>query len=202
MSARDDQLTEAITPVLADLDLVLFDLDRTGGKLVVTVDRPGGVDLEAIAAATRAVSRLLDELDPISGRYVLEVSSPGLERPLRTPAHFSWAVGRQITVRTMPAYEGDRRLTGVLLAADDEGITLRPEPAGADDEASLGELRVAYDAIERARTVVDWDAELAGTASSRGRPSTRPSGSTGPSRNDASSAAGGATTAGAGPDQR
>ncbi len=83
-----------------------------GGVLAVTVDRAGGVDLDALTTANRAVSRALDELDPIPGRYSLEVSSPGLERPLRTPAHFARAIGETITVKTRPQVPGERRRRG------------------------------------------------------------------------------------------
>ena len=89
------------------------------GVLLVTVDRDGGVDLEALTEANRAVSVVLDELDPIPGRYTLEVSSPGVERTLRTPAHFVKAVGEQVTVKTRPQVPGERRLRGVLAAADE-----------------------------------------------------------------------------------
>ena len=84
-----DRVRAVIEPVVAAQDLELFDLEQAGPVLRVIVDRAGGVDMEAIAATTRALSRALDEHDPIAGQYTLEVSSPGLERPLRTPAH--WA---------------------------------------------------------------------------------------------------------------
>ena len=91
-----------------------------------TVERSDGtsIDIDAIAEATRIVSRELDVHDPIPSRYTLEVSSPGLERPLRTPAHFLRAVGQQVAVRTNPGVEGDRRVTGLLTTADDTGIVV------------------------------------------------------------------------------
>ena len=86
------------SPSSAALGLELYDVEISGtGRarvLRVLVDREGGIDLEAIAAATEAVSPLLDQppLDAaLAGPYTLEVSSPGLERPLRTPAHFAGA---------------------------------------------------------------------------------------------------------------
>jgi ribosome maturation factor RimP len=116
----------------------------------VTIDRPGGVDMDAIARVTRAVSRALDQHDPIAGRYTLEVSSPGLERTLRTPAHFLRAVGSTVRIKTRPGVEGERRIDGVLAAADDEGVTVTlAAPAN-------GDRRVRYDEIERARTVFEW----------------------------------------------
>jgi ribosome maturation factor RimP len=144
-----DRLRGAIEPLLDDLDLGLYDLERTHDALRVTVESAGAepVDSSRLTKATRAVSVLLDTLDPFPGRYTLEVSTPGLERALRTPAHFAGAVGEQVSIRTRPGTEGDRRAHGSLLGADDEGVTVL-----VDDEPR----RVAYDDIERARTVVDW----------------------------------------------
>ena len=97
-------IADAVSPVVAALGLDLYDIEVTGSgraRIVrVMIDRPAGedgsdragIDLEAIAAATEAVSPILDQppVDRIlSGSYSLEVSSPGLERPLRTPAHFT-----------------------------------------------------------------------------------------------------------------
>jgi ribosome maturation factor RimP len=143
-------LVEALAPVVAAAGLELVDVEMQSGVLQVTVDREGGVDLEALTEANRAVSAVLDELDPFPGRYSLEVSSPGIERPLRTPAHFAKAVGATVTVKTRPQVEGERRRRGVLVAADDEGIELAEE--GADGAP----LRLAYSDIDRARTVFVW----------------------------------------------
>ena len=84
------------------------------------------------------------------GRYTLSVSSPGLERRLRTPAHFARAVGELVTVRMDAGTSDVRRVSGTLTAADDTGCTL------AGPEVPGGELRIAYDQIERARTVFEW----------------------------------------------
>ena len=74
MSVVVERVHELITPILADLGLDLYDLDHAGGVLRVVVDRPGGVDMTAIADATRLISRELDHTDPIPGRYQLEVT--------------------------------------------------------------------------------------------------------------------------------
>lgn len=153
-------LVESLTPVVTAAGLELVDVELRSGVLQVTVDREGGVDLEALTEANRAVSALLDELDPIPGRYSLEVSSPGIERPLRTPAHFAKAVGSTITVKTRPQVPGERRRQGVLVEADAEGITVRED--GADETT----LRLAYSEIDRARTVFVWG----GTPPPGGRP--------------------------------
>jgi ribosome maturation factor RimP len=145
-----DRVRELVLPILADRRLDLYDVEHTGGVLRVVVDRPGGLDLDALSDATRAVSRALDEADPVSGRYTLEVTSPGLERTLRTPEHFTGAVGEKVKVKTAPGVESDRRIEGVLACADHEGIAVRT----GEGEGEV--RRLAYDDVVRARTVFEW----------------------------------------------
>ena len=138
-----DRVQALIEPILSASDVELVDVDLHGGILAVSVDRPGGIDIEAISQVAGTISAVLDEHDPVPGRYTLEVSSPGVERPLRTPGHFRRFVGTTVSVKTVPGVEGERRITGPLDAADDEGI-------------SVGGRRLRYDEIERARTVFEW----------------------------------------------
>jgi ribosome maturation factor RimP len=145
-----DRVRELVLPILADRRLDLYDIEHAGGVLRVVVDREGGLDLDALSDATRAVSRALDEADPMSGRYTLEVTSPGLERTLRTPAHFEGAVGETVKIKTAPGVESERRIEGVLAAADDDGISVRT----GEGEAEV--RRLTYDEVVRARTVFEW----------------------------------------------
>lgn len=149
--AVTDRIEPLVRPLLDDLGVELFDLEHEGGVLRVTVEREGGVDMEAIAELTRRISRALDEHDPVPGRYTLEVSSPGLERTLRTPAHHRWALGKVVRIKTVPGTEGDRRVEGTLAEADDEGVTVA---LGEGPDAPT--RRLAYDEIERSRTVFEW----------------------------------------------
>lgn len=150
-------LIAALRPVVDSADLELVDVEFRSGVLLVTVDRQGGVDLQALTEANRVVSKALDELDPIPGTYSLEVSSPGVERPLRTPAHFAKAVGEMVSIKLRPEIAGERRLRARLLAAGDEGIELQIEGTvgGPEDEAA-GHRRLSYSDIDRARTVFVW----------------------------------------------
>lgn len=153
MPERAESLAGAIEPVLASLDLELFDLELTGAgsarTLRVVVDRDGGVDLDAITAATDAISPVLDHLaDPaLRGPYALEVSSPGLERPLRRPEHYRRALGATVSVKTRGTGGEARRLRGVLVEADDEGVAV---------ESDGGTERVRYADVTQARTVFEW----------------------------------------------
>ena len=183
----NDQLKNLIEPLLAPLNVHLWDLEHTGGVVRVTVDREGGIDLDAVAEVTRAISRALDEADPIGGRYTLEVSSPGVERTLRTPEHYQRSLDADVKIKTTPAFEGPRRITGAIAAADDAGITVNV--TGGDAEAIVAaetategdgpvQLRLAYDDIERARTVFTWGAsDRAGGSGAKGSTATqRPGG--------------------------
>ncbi|MGA7836203.1 MAG: ribosome maturation factor RimP [Acidimicrobiales bacterium] len=139
-----------LRPLVESLGLDLYDVEFSTGTLNVVVNRPGGVDLEALTSANRAISEWLDANDPIPGRFTLDVSSPGLERRLRTPAHFKSAVGEVVTLRERRGNEPTRRLEGTLKSADDSTLTL--------DERELGELTVSQRDIERARTLFVWGA--------------------------------------------
>src|SRR5713226_8227335 len=112
-----DRVRALVEPILAEDGLELFDVEFGGGRVVILADRDGGVDLDALTRATRHISDLFDRADPIpGGRYLLEVSSPGLERTLRTPAHFQRFVGSIVSVKTTAGISGERRLRGVLVA--------------------------------------------------------------------------------------
>ncbi|MGE3619690.1 MAG: ribosome maturation factor RimP [Acidimicrobiia bacterium] len=137
-----------IAPVLAERDLDLYDLEVGRGMVKVVVDAAGPVDLDQVAAVTRAISGVLDEADPIEGHYTLEVTTPGVERNLRSPEHFARAVGEQVKVKVHAGAEGERRLEGTVAGADDAGVTIR----SADGTERL----VRYEEIDRARTVFVW----------------------------------------------
>ena len=149
--ATADETTEGlerlIAPVVEGRDLHLYDIERAGSVLRILVDGPDGVDLDLLARLSGDLSAVLDAADPVPGRYTLEVSSPGLERPLRRPAHFRAAIGARVRLKTRPGVAGERRAEGELVTVDDESITL--------DVAGVLR-RLAYEDIERARTVFVW----------------------------------------------
>lgn len=141
----------AAEPVIAGLGLELVDVEVVGAgrarTLRLIVDRPDGVDLDALAAASHPVSEELDRVEALKGPYMLEISSPGLERPLRRPTEFRRFVGTTISIKSHEVVSGARRHRGVLLEADDTGVVLEVE----DEPRSF-----AYDQIASARTVFEW----------------------------------------------
>jgi ribosome maturation factor RimP len=149
---RDTQtvIGELVAPALESLGLELFDVQLSGpGKartLRVTVDREGGVDLDTIAAASQAITPLLDDEPTLRGSYLLEVTSPGVERPLRRPDHFRRALGETVSVKYHTDH-GPERVRGTLTAADDDAVTL-----AVDGD----ERRIALTDLTDARTVFDW----------------------------------------------
>jgi len=146
-----ETIVAAIEPVLATLGLEVFDVQLTGSgrasTVRVIVDRDGGVDLDAITAASERIQPALDDL----GAYALEVSSPGLERPLHRPEHFRRAVGETVSVKVRDADGEVRRLRGDLVSTDERGVTV---DAG---DTNSGE-HVDYHQIIKARTVFEWGA--------------------------------------------
>jgi ribosome maturation factor RimP len=150
--------TEALVrPVVEGAGLELVDVTFRGERgrrvLRVTIDRDGGVDLDTIATFSEKLARRLDLEGFGDATYQLEVSSPGLERPLRTPAQYGRCVGARVELRTTGPVDGAVLHLGTLSGVDDDGIDLDVDGAGR---------RIAFADISSARTVVDWDAELKG----------------------------------------
>ena len=160
MGTTEQTLTavrDALAPVVAGLGLDLYDVELNGSgaarTLRVTIEREGGVDLDAITDVTRAVSPVLDAEPTLAGPYLLEVSSPGLERALRTPAHFAGARGATVSIK-FRTDNGTARVHGVLVDADERGCVVD----GDDGRHELG-----YGDITQARTVFEWGAPPRGS---------------------------------------
>jgi ribosome maturation factor RimP len=153
-------------PALAAAGLETWDVEIGRGVLRVMVDKPGGVDLETLTRASGIVSGLIDEHPEVApeGSYQLEVSSPGVERTLRTPDQFRRYVGADVNIKTAVPVAGARRHRGRLGSVAEHEIELRPE-----DRPEGEPIRIAFDQIERARTVLVWAPAPAPAARRQGR---------------------------------
>lgn len=144
-SAIEERLVGLVEPALEGMGLELVDLElkrEAGGRVLrIFIDSPKGVDLDVCASASEKLSALLDAEDPIEGPYTLEVSSPGLERPLTKKEHFARYVGERARVKTFSPIDGRRDITGVIAVADDAGIEIDVEGK---------RYRIGYDLIAKA----------------------------------------------------
>ena len=146
--ATTDRVRALVEPLAEQAGAHVYDVTFAGGKLVVALSRAGGIDLEALTEVSRQLNALLDEQDVVTGSYTLEVTSPGLERVLRTSEHFAGAVGDEVTIRTKPDVEGERRVRGTVLGVAGDEVTVALEDGG--------ERTVRVADVERARTVFTW----------------------------------------------
>ena len=112
------QIEHTLAGQFPEVELVDLELrGRPVGALTLFIDRPGGVDLELCGAVSAA-------LDDVRASYSLEVSSPGLDRRLRKPAHFTAALGREVAVKLAAPRGGRSNFRGVLVATDEDSVTL------------------------------------------------------------------------------
>jgi ribosome maturation factor RimP len=154
VSATETQLEAvraAVEPAVAALGCDLYDVEFAGSgsarTLRVTVTKQAGLDLDAITEITQTVSPLVDDL-PINGSFVLEVSSPGIERTLRRPEHYAGAIGDLVSVK-FHTEAGPRRVRGTLQFVDADRVVVESE----DDST---EVEIALPAVTQARTVFEW----------------------------------------------
>jgi len=121
VSQQTAPLTELIKTIVESLNYELWGVSFRSRvreqTLSVFIDKPQGVTLDDCARVSRALSQGLDEADPIHGAYLLEVSSPGLDRPLFTPAQFEKYIGEEVRIEVRTPINGQRRFKGRLLSA-------------------------------------------------------------------------------------
>jgi len=145
-------VAEPIVRALA-LDLIDVQCAGQGARTIVRVfiDKQDGVKVADCEQVHVSLGHALDVEDPIGHPYILEVSSPGLDRPFRTRGQYARALGKTITVKLRESIDGQWRVTGRLLEADEQGILMAP--AGAGEAATR---RLAWDAIAETRLEVTF----------------------------------------------
>jgi ribosome maturation factor RimP len=140
-----------IGPILAGTPFELVGVECVGGGkhtvVRVYIDKPGGITLDDIVQLSREMSVVLDVEEPIQGHYTLEVSSPGLDRPLFLPAHFMQQVGQKVYLRARHAEAANRQnFKGVLLSADEKAVQV-------DVDGQV--YSFSYDDVEKAKVIAN-----------------------------------------------
>lgn len=151
-------LWRLIDPLATDEGLELVEIElhseqRVGRVLRVYLDRldkrdeEESPDIDELSRVSRQLSDLLDVYDVVPGAYTLEVSSPGVDRPLRKPEHFARYIGKRVEVRVLEMIEGRKKFSGILRSSTSEGITV-----SQDDQ----EVFIPFRLIARAKYSHDW----------------------------------------------
>ena len=141
-----------IAPVAAEFGYLLWDVEyvKEGARMIlrVTIDSDEGITIEDCEKMHRAIDPILDEADPIESAYYLEVSSPGIERELRTDEHLRYCQGERVEVRLYAPIDNAKSFVGTLGAVSEDSITL------VTDE---NERVFARSAVSKIRTVFEFD---------------------------------------------
>lgn len=146
LTAKESMLLAAMEGRAADEGVEIVTVEIVGSKKAPTIrvyiDAEGGVSFDELARSQAWIGEMMDELDPFPGAYMLEVSSPGIDRPLRTPEHFQRAAGETATVKTRGPIEGRSSFTGEVIGFQDGAVRLSVDG---------GEVAIPYDDIKKAR---------------------------------------------------
>ncbi|CAB5538272.1 ribosome maturation factor RimP [Pseudomonas aeruginosa] len=152
MSSKLEQLQALLAPVVEALSYecwgVEFISQGRHSVLRVYIDRPEGILIDDCEAVSRQVSGILDVEDPISGEYTLEVSSPGMDRPLFTLEQFAKHAGEQVKIRLRSPYEGRRNYQGILRGVEEQDVVVL-----VDDHEYL----LPIDSIDKANIIPRFD---------------------------------------------
>ncbi|MCQ4348170.1 ribosome maturation factor RimP [Pseudomonas stutzeri] len=152
MSSKLEQLQALLAPVVEALGYqcwgVEFISQGRHSLLRVYIDHPDGILIEDCEKVSRQISGVLDVEDPISGEYILEVSSPGMDRPLFTLEQFAAHVGAQVKIRLRSPYEGRRNFQGVLRGIEEQDVVVQ-----VDDHEYL----LPIDSIDKANIIPRFD---------------------------------------------
>lgn len=150
MASRPNRLNEVVASGVEALgyELVGVELDSGGGRRVlrIYIDHPDGITLEDCERVSHQVSGVLDVEDPIQGNYLLEVSSPGVERPLFEAGHYERFIGARVRVKLHDPLNGRRKLKGLIVACDQGVVTL-------DEDGERWEIPLAD--ISRANLIAE-----------------------------------------------
>ena len=152
MSRKEDSLTSLLTPAVEGLGYELVGIEHLpSGKhslLRIYIDSPEGITVDDCQRVSHQVDGVLEVEEPITGQYTLEVSSPGIDRPLFKLAHFEAFVGSKVKIKLHRAKEGKRKLNGVIEKVEGDDIYIRTEQP---DET----FQLTMDEIDKANIIAD-----------------------------------------------
>lgn len=154
MALTVTHIDELLQPGAEALGYELVAVEMSGGDTSIVriyIDTPEGVTVDDCAKASRQFSAILDVEDPIANRYTLEVSSPGMDRPLAKPEHFQSVVGEDVKIKMTTLINGRRRFTGELVEATNEFAVV---------EVDGEQTELPYDEMDRARLVPVYDFDV------------------------------------------
>jgi ribosome maturation factor RimP len=149
------RIWEMAAPLAANEGLEIVDIElkhegRRGGRVLrLYLDKEGGPNVDDLSRVSRRLSELLDENDVVDGAYTLEISSPGINRPLKRPEHFARFVGKKVRVRTREMINGRRSFLGDLLE-------VAPDKIAVNQDGSRWEI--PFSLIEKSNYEHDWSA--------------------------------------------
>ncbi|MGD7008375.1 ribosome maturation factor RimP [Metabacillus sp. 84] len=151
-----DTVSELAVPILEELDLELVDVEYVKeGKnwfLRVYIDSEGGVDIEECGLVSERLGEKLDEVDPITHNYFLEVSSPGAERPLKKTTDFHKAAGKNVHIKTYEPIDGEKVFEGILQSFDGHSLTVL-----ITVKTRKKEMVIPFDKVASARLAVSFN---------------------------------------------
>jgi ribosome maturation factor RimP len=154
MALTVKHIDDLLQPGAEALGYELVAVELSGGDTSIVriyIDGPDGVTVTDCAKASRQFSAILDVEDPISNKYTLEVSSPGMDRPLAKPEHFKDVVGQDVKIRMSTLIDGRRRFTGELVEATDDFAVV---------EVDGEQTELPYDEMDKARVVPVYDFDV------------------------------------------
>lgn len=144
LGKKEQQMLDALTPRAEQEGVEIVTVEVVGAKKAPTIrvfiDTPDGVSFDELTSSQAWINDIMDELDPFPGAYTLEVSSPGIDRPLRTSEHFARFAGDTAVLKTQPV-DGRSNWTGTIKGADGDAVTLDVDGA---------EVRIPMNSIKRA----------------------------------------------------
>ena len=145
LTRKEQSLVDALEPRAAEEGIEIVTVEVTGSKkspiIRVYIDAEGGVGFDELSGSQAWMGELMDEIDPFPGAYVLEVSSPGIDRPLRTLEHFERFAGEDVVVKTTAPIDGRKSFSGVLKGVSDGNVLV---------EVDGEKFSVPYETIKKA----------------------------------------------------